>query len=240
VFLERGGTNNPLASAEVRQALNYAINRTEITSALVGKYAQATSEWMPADGFVKSLQNYYSYNPTKAKQLLSEAGYPNGFTISVVDNTGQASDGTPADALTQAIASEWQAIGVTLNITSVPAAQLVADAFGGTYQSVLFSLGVNQYATYIPIFTTATAPMNQSKVDDPTIDTLNQEYLTSTNQTKYADQVSTYVTQQGWYLPVWAPETLFFANKSVKGLAFPILPNGLSYGEPPDSANISN
>ena len=65
---------------QVRQALNYAVNRQAVTQAIYGKYGVPTDETGSLDGLVPSLQNYYSYNPAKAKSLLAAAGYPNGFT----------------------------------------------------------------------------------------------------------------------------------------------------------------
>src|SRR5262249_26430229 len=109
-----GKSPNPLASVKVRQALNYAIDRAKITKAIYGQYGVPTSEMGTSDGFVPSLQNYYPYDPAKAKKLLADAGYPNGFSFTL---TSESQFGTLADPVVQAIAQQYKAIGVDMKVT---------------------------------------------------------------------------------------------------------------------------
>lgn len=234
VFMQRGGAGNPLASAQVRQALNYAINRPLLTQGLIDNQGFATSEWVTLDGYDKSYVNYYSYNVAKAKQLLAAAGYPNGVTITVVDATGQATDGTPSDGLTQALAQEMKPAGITLKITSLPATQLLSAALSGKYEAANLCLGINQYGTYIPIFVSPAALLNLSKVSDPTINSLTTQYGNAADPGSIAEQATRYVTAQGFNLPVYATKTILFVSPKVTGVAFPLLPTGLAYGVGPD------
>jgi len=73
----------PLANKQVRQAIAMAINRKVIVQSFWNGLATSDSYFTPA-----SLKTYqasdlgdYEYNPTKAKQLLAAAGYPNGFDL---------------------------------------------------------------------------------------------------------------------------------------------------------------
>src|SRR6266511_3328682 len=77
----KGAASKPLADVRVRQALNYAVDRKAVTSAVVGKWGTPLAEMSSADGFVKKYANHYPYNPAKTKSLLAAAGYPNGFTL---------------------------------------------------------------------------------------------------------------------------------------------------------------
>ncbi|MHB8184915.1 MAG: ABC transporter substrate-binding protein [Dermatophilaceae bacterium] len=75
--------NKALANLKVRQALSYAINRNNIIQVLGGpKLNTPLTHVLPAD-IVGGEQSFdlYPYNVTKAKQLLTEAGFPNGFTL---------------------------------------------------------------------------------------------------------------------------------------------------------------
>jgi ABC-type transport system substrate-binding protein len=56
----------------------------------------------------------YDYNVAKAKSLLAQAGYPNGFTLSLLYSSG----GAP-QALALAVQSMWQAVGVKLNLVGL-------------------------------------------------------------------------------------------------------------------------
>lgn len=72
----------PFSKPEVRQAISYAINRAVvIDTAFNGAGTPLFS--LPfvkgAPGYNPALENYFSYNPAKAKELLAKAGYPNGF-----------------------------------------------------------------------------------------------------------------------------------------------------------------
>jgi len=75
------GVDTPIMDVNVRQAMNYAVDRQAIVDALFnGQAALSTSLVTPGDiGYVKS--EPYPYDPEKAKALLAEAGYPDGFEI---------------------------------------------------------------------------------------------------------------------------------------------------------------
>lgn len=73
--------NSPLKYKKVRQAISYAINRERLVKYLRnGVGIPGTSGFVPAGmpGFDPKLVKGYSYNPEKARQLLKEAGFPNG------------------------------------------------------------------------------------------------------------------------------------------------------------------
>lgn len=74
----------PIGDVRVRQALNYAVNRQSIVDNIFrGKAAPATQAAFPgANGYNPDIVGY-PYNPEKARALLAEAGYPNGFEMEV-------------------------------------------------------------------------------------------------------------------------------------------------------------
>jgi peptide/nickel transport system substrate-binding protein len=109
----RGQLVPALGNVKVRQALNYAVDRTSAAQALNG----LPNEQLIDPGFVGHYTpNIYSYDVSKAKQLLSEAGYPHGFTFTALVN---GSDATSVDAA-QLLVPEFQKIGVTLKLVSAP------------------------------------------------------------------------------------------------------------------------
>jgi peptide/nickel transport system substrate-binding protein len=78
--------DNPLAKVKVRQAIAHAINKEELVKYLVQGEARVLdvpcfpTQWgCDEDAAVK-----YDYDPEKAKELLKEAGYPNGFSTQVI------------------------------------------------------------------------------------------------------------------------------------------------------------
>lgn len=106
----------PLRDARVRQALNLAINRAELVETLFhgkGKPAGVFPASPISIGFPAELKPY-PYDPQRARDLLAEAGYPNGFTIRLFSlPTGGFAQ---YQQLAEVVAGYWEAIGVRTTI----------------------------------------------------------------------------------------------------------------------------
>jgi len=224
LLLDRGpktpsGAPNPLASVQVRQALNYAVNRQAVTQAIYGKYGAATSETGSSDGFVPDLQNYYSYDPAKAKSLLTAAGYPNGFTLTV---DSESSFGTLADPVLEAIAQEYKAIGVTLKITTSPVLPTWAtQVLGGSYEATGFI--ATAFAPISEWYTYQLAPNsgeNQHGWDDPTLDALDSKGEASLSPGQYWQAMTQRIVTQGDEIPVFNFDAFWYTANNIGGVAF--------------------
>ena len=77
----------PWSDVRVRQAINYCIDKEAIISKLCHGIPEKL-EWMMEWelGFDPSLKSAYPYNPQRAKELMIEAGYPDGFEMQVIYN----------------------------------------------------------------------------------------------------------------------------------------------------------
>jgi peptide/nickel transport system substrate-binding protein len=80
----------PFNDIRVRRAMNLAVNKKEIIDSFFGGNAEMHTYpfppsfkevYTPLDKLPPSARELYSYNPAKAKKLLAEAGYPNGFSF---------------------------------------------------------------------------------------------------------------------------------------------------------------
>ena len=75
----------PFDNLKVRQALNYAVDKQAvIDTAQFGLGVPIGSHLPPATDYYVDLAGKYPYNPEKARQLLAEAGYPNGFETTII------------------------------------------------------------------------------------------------------------------------------------------------------------
>ena len=118
----------PFDDVKVRQALCYAVNPQEIMDFVSdGAGTEVGSAMFPAftKYYMPELNDTYNTDVDKAKELLAEAGYPDGFefTITVPSNYGQHVD------TAQVIAEELKAIGVTANIQEIEWNSWVSDVY---------------------------------------------------------------------------------------------------------------
>jgi len=130
----------PFDDVRVRQALCYAIDPEEIMLFVSdGKGTEIGSSMFPAFGkyFDESLNDVYNQDIEKAKTLLSEAGYPDGFSfdITVPSNYTQHVD------TAQILVEEFKKIGVTANIKLVEWDSWLSDVYSGRqYESTVIGV----------------------------------------------------------------------------------------------------
>ena len=110
------GRVNPLADRRVRQALNYATDKTAlIQESTKGLGTPMHSYMSTATPLFFDQGPAYPFDLQRARQLLQEAGFLNGLELSVVALAGNEDD----DADLHAIIKTWSKIGVNLKIDSV-------------------------------------------------------------------------------------------------------------------------
>jgi peptide/nickel transport system substrate-binding protein len=101
---------SPFADIRVRRAMIHAINREAIMKAFVGGSSQVIdTACAPVQFGCTRDVDKYPYDPAKAKQLLSEAGYPNGFNLEIL------APPTPKNQL-EAIAANLEAVGIKATV----------------------------------------------------------------------------------------------------------------------------
>jgi len=106
----------PFNQREVRQALNYAIDSQGIISSIMADIGTETTTPGPVGLWGTANFEPYTYDPTKARELLVSAGYPDGFDCSLRYVSGRwAGD----DQVAQAIQAYWSQIGVRLTLQQV-------------------------------------------------------------------------------------------------------------------------
>jgi peptide/nickel transport system substrate-binding protein len=104
-------TSAPFTNPKVVQAVNYAINRQEILQVQASGYGAVAYQPFPAGfvGYSPKLANQYPYNPTLAKQLLAQAGYAKGLSITLTSTSAD-------DSLAEQIQGQLQQVGITVTI----------------------------------------------------------------------------------------------------------------------------
>lgn len=111
----KGGLAPELKDKRVREAINHAIDRKSIAEALLGSADAAASAFLPTD-VDTGLNDYWTYDPEKAKSLLADAGHADGFTMKAL--VQGAYFGQLGEPLMRAVAQDLSKVGINLDITS--------------------------------------------------------------------------------------------------------------------------
>ncbi|MSO96608.1 MAG: hypothetical protein EXR11_00100 [Rhodospirillaceae bacterium] len=124
----------PLKDVRVRHALNYAVDKETIVSQILANTTRVASQ-----GTVPGIPGYnpdlkpYPYDPAKAKALLAEAGYPNGFKLTMLVYGGLLPNDT---VVFQKVAQDLAAVGVKVELRSMTFADYARRLFNGDWEGI--------------------------------------------------------------------------------------------------------
>ena len=143
----RTGADNPLTKEKVRQAIFYAVDRDTMAKQLMqGGSRPLDAPCYPTQfGCDAGAAVHYPYDPAKAKQLLAEAGYPNGFSTELVTYELPQWAG--------AMQGYLQAVGINAKITLMQVAAVVQRSLAGQNPLEMGSWGsysVNDVSAILP------------------------------------------------------------------------------------------
>lgn len=133
------GDVNPLQDIRVREALALAIDREAIQQRLMLGLSEPAGELLPAPMFGTNPDRpAIPYNPDRSRELLAEAGYPDGFSIVLgAPNDRYINDG----AVSQAVAQMWTQVGVRTEVDAKTFSAFIADRNGFNFSAFLAGWG---------------------------------------------------------------------------------------------------
>ena len=173
----------PLRDHRVRQALSLAINREAIAQHVLLGTGAATGQWLPPGAFsYDPTIPVPTFDPAAAKALLTEAGFPDGFRLTLAT----ASDRTPyAVEVAQAVAQMWTRIGVQTAVDAVPYTIYSARAGHQQFQVYFGTLSISSMEAGLllrsllmtPDAATGVGTYNWSRYSNPAVDALTAKAL---------------------------------------------------------------
>ena len=135
-------------AAQVRLALSMAINRQAIVDTVLrGEGRAITLPWFDDDELPDDIPAV-EFNPDKAKQLLADAGYPNGFSLDLTPYSGEPL----IVQVTEVIASMWEDIGIRANLNLLSYPTLRPSLVNHDYNGIYTHPGVGNFLTSLDIW----------------------------------------------------------------------------------------
>jgi len=212
ITLALNNARPPLNNKLVREAITYAIDKEAIVNgAMFGLGTVIGTHMSPAEPYYVDLTNTYPYNPEKARELLAEAGYPDGFTIkfelpepyNIERRSGQV------------IAQQLAEVGINVDLSVVEWGTWIQRIFlGGDYDMTIIGHSeprdINIYGN----------PDYYFHYDNPQVrDLLQQAEVATTIEDQTADyqEIAKIIADDAVNVWVFSPPYLVAAQQDVYG-----------------------
>ena len=217
------GEDNPLKNKKVRQALNYGFDRAKMLRELRNSVGQpANSGFTPIGlpSFDAEKVKGYDFNPAKARQLLAEAGFPNGKgmpEIKLYTNNDYLD-------LCTFITRQWEDLGVKVKIELLESATLREMMKKGqaTFFRASWIMDYPDAENYMSLFYGKNpAPPNYTRFKNATFDQLYERALRENDDNKRFElyqQMERIIIEEAPVIFLFYDETARFAAKNVSGL----------------------
>ncbi|MBW4693988.1 MAG: ABC transporter substrate-binding protein [Lyngbya sp. HA4199-MV5] len=224
-FLALNPSYKPLSDVRVRQAIAYGINRPAIVKAFWGDLGQQDAHFTPPilAWSQDATLTPYPFDPAKAKQLLTEAGYPNGFNLDLWYMPVSRPYYPTPKPIAESFAADLSAIGIRVSLQTKDWAAYQADRLKPPgYQSFMLGwtgdYGDPDNFLYYHFGANSTADLGNWK-NDRLFQLLDQARKTSDQSARgklYA-QVDAILHQEVLRLPIVHSQPLLAKRKTIDG-----------------------
>jgi len=224
------GNTAPFNDIRVRQAMQMAIDLPTIAKTYYNGTCSSDPSTMtsnnmgmgwgyPYSQWPQALKDEYAFNPTKAKQLLADAGYPTGFKTNIVaDISGDMN-------LLQIVKSNFMDVGIDMEIRTMPTVDWTAFVITNHKQDQLTQrssgfLGMTfDVDRQMQRFVTGA---NWAVISDPTCDSLYAQTLSATSVDVYQkafNDMNKYIAEQHFMISLLTPTTYNLYQPWFKGFS---------------------
>jgi len=208
----------PFNDVRVRQALNYAIDRESLSENLLQGTAEPVAQFVPKANFAYDAANdVYNYDPEKAVELLTEAGYPDGFTITLSYPTGGSGNMLPTP-MNEALQADLAKVGIDVVLEPIEWAAMLQDYFvgnmpgGAEAMTISMSLAAEgNWAAYLQ----SDSATNPPGYDNPEVDAL----FALAKETGDVDERAAIYTEAGKIITEDAPWLYVVTDLNARAIA---------------------
>jgi peptide/nickel transport system substrate-binding protein len=214
----RTGKDNPLTNVKVRQAIFHAIDRNAIAHDLMqGDSHPIDAPCYPSQfGCDAKAAVSYDYDPKLAKQLMVEAGYPNGFSTSLATYL--------VSAYGTAVQNYLKVIGISASIQQLQVGAEIAKVMAGETPMNFGTWGsysINDVSAILPYYFGG-GPNDYAR-DPQVIADVTQGGLVmnAEEREKHYSAAIKRITEQAYWLPVFTSVTVYAFSKNLNFTPFP-------------------
>ncbi len=216
-------TAKPFDDVKVRQALNYAIDKQGILDLVAGGKGTIIGSNM-FSGFTKyfeeGLDELYPYDVNKAKELLKEAGYADGFSFAITVPSNYQFHVDTA----QVIVEQLKQVGITAQIKQVEWAAWLSDVYvGRDYEATIIGLDAKLAGRDVLERYSSDAGNNFVNYSNQDFDTILKDAIAAVDdeeKVKDYKKLQTILAQDGAAVYIQDPALLVAVNKKLGGYTF--------------------
>jgi peptide/nickel transport system substrate-binding protein len=222
----------PWSNKLVRQAANYAIDREGMsTSLLNGAATPATQFLYKGSSWYSDKTQPYNYDPAKAKKLLADAGFPNGFQTTFIVPTSGSGNMWPVQ-MNEYVQKNLKAVGIDIKLESVEWQSLLTqflqgfpkDKAVGAYNISLPSNSPSYFSTFFATSSMSPKGINVGMYSNPAMDALLNKVQNSFDATErdgYLKEASAIIADDAPWLFVVHDLNLRALSPKIKGFVQP-------------------
>ncbi|WP_404429638.1 ABC transporter substrate-binding protein [Microbacterium lacus] len=215
LLVDRDGVINPaMGDVRVRQAINYAMDREGMLQALEGGLGTVTTQvfGLNTSAYNDDLNERYPYDPEMATELLTEAGYPDGFTLVMPSNN------FVPESVFAIYKEQLDAVGINVEWETT-GDDLFGRMLGGTWASFPFLLQSDPTSWQtIQLSMLPESTWNTSRVADPTVIEL-ADIVRAGDEAEAdaaAQELNEYIVEQAWYAPLYRPYSTYITAEGTQ------------------------
>lgn len=225
LLMDRAGTTVPeLGDVRVRQAINHAIDRPAMLEAVALGHGTVTNQVFPttSDAYDETLDERYPYDVEKAKELMAEAGYADGFSVTMPNSSALGTTVYPL------VAQALEDIGITVTYED-PGANFIADLLAPKWAASFMALEQNPDWQLSQFMLAESAVFNPFGYGDDTVAQILDDYLVADDaeRSELIKQLNAHIVEEAWFAPFYRVEGVVAtdADTTVSMLPTNTLPN---------------
>ncbi|GAB2991025.1 ABC transporter substrate-binding protein [Streptomyces pseudoechinosporeus] len=198
-----------IGDLRVRRAMNMVFDKEAMAKDFYQGRATPTHQiFRPGSAaYIKDLKDPYPYNVAKAKELMKEAGYEKGFTLTFPVMAGHG-----LEDLVPVVAQQLGQLNIKVKQQTLSGPSAIEELLSGKYPVPLWPLG--NYSNSLQDITDYLLPdgiWNVMHQPDPTVQKLYDKLLTSSGQelATIQQEINRYIIDQAWFVPMVYPDGFY-------------------------------